>query len=49
VEIYENIEPPMVIKLKGTGFVIVDGHHTLEAYKDAKRTAIKCEWFPGTV
>jgi ParB-like chromosome segregation protein Spo0J len=53
VEIYGEIEPPLVIKLKGpgtpTGFVIVDGHHTLEAYRLAKKTAIKCVWFPGTV
>jgi hypothetical protein len=49
VQIYEDIEPPLVIRLKGTGFVIVDGHHTVEAYKDAKRTTVKCEWFPGTV
>src|SRR5262245_29000352 len=44
-EIYGDIEPPLVIRLKGTGFVIVDGHHTLEAYKKAKRTTIKCVWF----
>jgi ParB-like chromosome segregation protein Spo0J len=49
VEIHGDIEPPMVIKLKGTGFVIGDGHHTIEAYKAAKKTTIKCAWFNGTV
>jgi ParB-like nuclease domain len=49
VSIYGDIDPPLVIKLRGTGFVIVDGHHTLEAYKRAKKTAIRCEWFAGTV
>jgi hypothetical protein len=49
VKVYGDIAPPTVIRLKGTGFVVVDGHHTLEAYREAKRTTIKCEWFPGTV
>src|SRR5262245_8428505 len=49
VEIYGGLDAPLVIKLNGTGFVIVDGHHTLEAYKAAKKTAIKCAWFPRTV
>jgi hypothetical protein len=31
--------------------VIVDGHHTLEAYKGAGKgeTLITCEWFAGGV
>jgi ParB-like nuclease domain len=49
VKVYGDIEPPTVIRLKGTGFVVVDGHHTLEAYKEAKRTTIKCTWYSGTV
>jgi ParB-like nuclease domain len=48
VEIYGELEAPLVIKLD-TGFVIVDGHHTLEAYKEAKKTEVKCKWFLGTV
>jgi hypothetical protein len=45
--IYGDIEAPMVIKLKGTGFVIVDGHHTLEAYRGAKRTQLSANGFRG--
>jgi hypothetical protein len=42
--------PPLVIKLKHKGFVIVDGHHTLAAYKKVKENEqIECEWFKGTV
>jgi ParB-like nuclease domain len=42
--------PPLVIKLKHKGFVIVDGHHTLAAYKKVKEhEQIECEWFAGTV
>jgi ParB-like chromosome segregation protein Spo0J len=41
--------PPLVIKLRGKGFVIVDGHRTLAAYKKVKENEqIVCEWFPGT-
>jgi ParB-like chromosome segregation protein Spo0J len=43
--------PPLVIKLRDEGYVVVDGHHTLAAYKGADKgdKKIKCEWFPGTV
>jgi ParB-like nuclease domain len=44
-----ELDPPLVIKLNGKGFVVVDGHHTLAAYKKAKKDTIKCEWFPGSV
>jgi hypothetical protein len=42
---------PVVIKLKGEGYVVVDGHHTVAAYKGAGKgdKKITCEWFPGTV
>ena len=51
IGIYRKIDEPMlVIKLRRTGFVIVDGHHSLEAYKEAGKgdELIECEWFPGT-
>jgi ParB-like nuclease domain len=43
--------PPLVIKLRDGGYVVVDGHHTITAYKGADKgdKKIKCEWFPGTV
>jgi hypothetical protein len=42
---------PVVIKLRDEGYVVVDGHHTVAAYKGADQgdKKIKCEWFPGTV
>jgi len=50
IKIDGKIEPPpLVIKLRGKGFVIVDGHHTLAAYKKVKENEqIECEWFNGT-
>lgn len=43
-----DLDPILIIKLRG--WVVVDGHHRLEAYRRLKRkTAIKCEWFTGTV
>ena len=51
IEVDGKIEPPpLVIKLRGKGFVIVDGHHTVAAYKKVKENEqITCEWIPGTV
>jgi ParB-like chromosome segregation protein Spo0J len=49
VELFGELDPPLVIRLKHKGFVIVDGHHTLEAYQKAGKTEITCEWFSGTV
>ncbi|MCK1443402.1 ParB-like nuclease domain-containing protein [Bradyrhizobium sp. 48] len=44
-----DLDPVLVIKLAGS-WVVVDGHHRLAAYLSLKRkTAIKCEWFTGTV
>lgn len=44
-----DLDPILVIKLAGS-WVIVDGHHRLAAYLSLKRkTAIKCEWFTGSV
>jgi hypothetical protein len=42
---------PVVIKLRDEGYVVVDGHHTVTAYKGADQgdKKITCEWFPGTV
>ncbi len=49
VSIQGELDPIVVIKL-GKKFVCVDGHHRVEAYKDAKWTKeIRCEWFGGTV
>jgi hypothetical protein len=48
--IFGKLKHPMtVIRLKGLGFVIVDGHHSREAYKKAGTEKIECQWFPGTV
>jgi hypothetical protein len=45
--------PPLVIKLKDEGYVVVDGHHTITAYAEVYKgkgdKKIKCEWFRGTV
>lgn len=44
-----DLDPILIIKLAGC-WVVVDGHHRLEAYRSLKRkAAIKCEWFTGTV
>jgi ParB-like nuclease domain len=50
IKIDGKIEPPpLVIKLRSKGFVIVDGHHTLAAYRKVKEhEEIECEWFDGT-
>jgi hypothetical protein len=44
-----DLDPIVVIKLKGKGWVCVDGHHRLAAYQKVGRDVIKCEWFGGTV
>jgi hypothetical protein len=55
-----ELDPVLVVKLAtvnpytgeidGDEWVVVDGHHRLEAYRKAKHTAaIKCLWFPGSV
>jgi len=51
IGIYGSIDPPLVVKLKHKGWIIVDGHHTLAAYKKKGMgdEQITCEWFPGTV
>jgi hypothetical protein len=47
----ETPPQPVVIKLKDDGYVVVDGHHTVAAYKGAGKgdKKITCEWFPGTL
>jgi hypothetical protein len=53
------IDPVLVVKLEhahprtgeidGHEWVVVDGHHRLEAYRKLEREEIECEWFAGTV
>src|ERR1700733_12866220 len=41
---------PYTGEIDGDEWVVVDGHHRLEAYRKAKHTKpIKCQWFPGSV
>jgi hypothetical protein len=41
---------PYTGEVDGDEWVVVDGHHRLEAYRKAKHTAaIKCQWFSGSV
>src|SRR5262249_36616577 len=49
IEINDEVDPILVIKLKGVGFVCVDGHHSIAAYKAKGKKTITCEWFPGSV
>jgi hypothetical protein len=51
VGVFGKLDPMTVIRLKGLGYVVVDGHHSLEAYKKAGKSGeeIECQWFPGTV
>jgi hypothetical protein len=55
-----ELDPPLVVKLEtvnpytgevdGHEWVVVDGHHRLEAYRKAKHTGtIRCQWFGGSV
>lgn len=55
-----ELDPVVVVKfatvnqytgeIDGDEWVVVDGHHRLEAYRKAKHTKpIKCQWFPGSV
>ncbi len=55
-----ELDPVLVVKLAtinpytgeidGDEWVVVDGHHRLEAYRKAKHTEpIRCQWFPGSV
>jgi hypothetical protein len=49
VRIRGELEPLLVIKL-GSHWVIVDGHHRLEAYKNLKwLEPLICVWFAGSV
>jgi ParB-like chromosome segregation protein Spo0J len=44
-----ELDPVTVIKL-GEAWVIVDGHHRLEAYRKKKwEKPIRCKWFEGSV
>jgi hypothetical protein len=49
LDIYGEIDRMTVIKLTRKGFVVVDGHHSLEAYKLAGKgnQQVECDWFPG--
>jgi ParB-like nuclease domain len=51
IRIHGQLHPPLVIKLKRTGWVVAEGHHRIEAYKAAGKgdQEIECEWFYGTV
>jgi hypothetical protein len=51
ITIHGELHPPLVIKLKRDGWVVVEGHHRIEAYKAAGKgdQEIKCDWFYGTV
>ncbi len=49
IGILGELDAIVVIKI-GTKFVCVDGHHRIQAYKEAKwAKPIKCEWFGGSV
>jgi len=49
IRIRGELEPLLVIKL-GSRWVIIDGHHRLEAHKNLKwQGPLTCDWFPGSV
>jgi adenylate kinase family enzyme len=45
------VDPVLVIRIKRTGWVVVDGHHSIAAYKKLGRgeQEVTCDWFQGTV
>jgi hypothetical protein len=51
IGIHGELDPPCVIKLKRTGWVVTAGHHRIEAYKAEGKgdEEITCQWFKGTV
>jgi hypothetical protein len=51
ISTFGQLDPMTVIRLTGRGFIIVDGHHSLEAYRKAGKNGeeVTCEWFAGTV
>jgi hypothetical protein len=49
MKIEPELDPITVIKLRNR-WVVVDGHHRLDAYqKERREGTIECEWFDGTV
>jgi ParB-like nuclease domain len=49
IRIRGELEPLLVIKL-GSRWVILDGHHRLEAYKHLEwQEPLNCDWFAGSV
>jgi hypothetical protein len=51
IRIHGELHPPLVIKLKPDGWIVVEGHHRLAAYKAEGKgdQSIKCRWFRGSV
>jgi hypothetical protein len=46
-----ELEPVLVIKLKWDGWIVAEGHHRVQAYKELGRgdQEIQCDWFYGSV